>query len=287
MKSYQELADSCIECNKCLDVCPVRKVTGNDSFTPRAKISLLDRIEAGKELTEDEMNNVYLSTRCGACDDVCPVDIPITDIIQRERQLLAEQGREPEKTGKICQNILVNNVPGHMDDAHRFDWVTNDLEIADKSEIAYMGGCWVSFAQPEIARSTIQSLNAADIRPMLLEEEKCCGLFLIDNGHLDEAAEHARKYVDYIESQGIKKLVVSCPGCYEVIGKEYAKLGKKPEFEVVFSLDLFSDLVSKGRLQPRKTTGTVSLRDACSHEKGKGCSQTIDFSDGLFHRRTV
>jgi Fe-S oxidoreductase len=275
MINLQELADSCIECNKCLDVCPVTKVTGNDSFTPRAKISLLDRIEAGKELTEDEMNNVYLSTRCGACDDVCPVDIPITDIIQRERQLLAEQGREPEKTGKICQNILVNNVPGHMDDAHRFDWVTNDLVIAEKSEITYMGGCWASFAQPEIARSTIRLLNAADIKPMLLKEEKCCGLFLIDNGHLDEAAEHARKYVDYIESQGIKKLVVSCPGCYEVIGKEYAKLGKKPEFKVVFSLDLFSELVREGRLQPRKTTGTVSLRDACPMRKEKNVPRQL------------
>jgi Fe-S oxidoreductase len=93
MKSYQELADSCIECNKYFDVCPVTKVTGNDSFTLRPKISLLDRIETGEELTEEEMNNVYLSTRCGACDDVCPMDIPITDIIQREIQLLAEQGR--------------------------------------------------------------------------------------------------------------------------------------------------------------------------------------------------
>lgn len=102
MKSYQELAESCIECNKCLDVCPVTKVTDNDSFTPRAKISLLDRIEAGKELTEDEMNNVYLSTCCGACDDVCPVEIPITDKLYRGKdncsQSRAGNRRKPERS---------------------------------------------------------------------------------------------------------------------------------------------------------------------------------------------
>ncbi|MGD9779974.1 4Fe-4S dicluster domain-containing protein, partial [Methanomethylovorans sp.] len=95
MDKLQELADLCIDCKKCWDVCPVNMVTAGNIYTPQGKIGSLSKILAGEELTEDEFNNIYLSTRCGACDDVCPVDIPITNIIQYERKLLAEQGKEP------------------------------------------------------------------------------------------------------------------------------------------------------------------------------------------------
>jgi len=113
------------------------------------------------------------------------VDIPITDIIQYERQLLAEQEREPAKTTGISKNIIERNSPGGMDPSTRFDWVTDDLEIAEKPDIAYMTGCWIAHSQPDIARSTIRLLNHVGSKPMLLKDEKCCGLFLIDNGHLD------------------------------------------------------------------------------------------------------
>lgn len=263
MLSLQEYADSCIDCRKCFDVCPIVIATGNENLTPQSKVRLLSRIEAKEPLSDEEIDNVYLSTRCGACDAVCPVDIPITSIIQRERQLLSEQGLEPQRTGQIVQNILERNVPGHMDDSKRFDWVSDDLELSEKSDVAYMGGCWASFAHPEISRDTIRLLNAAGVKPMLLAEEKCCGLFLIDNGHLDEAALHAEKYVTYIESLGIKKLIVSCPGCYEVLGTQYPLLFRKPTFEVILSSFLFKEMIDEGVLIPKKSEGKVALRDAC------------------------
>jgi glycerol-3-phosphate dehydrogenase subunit C len=238
-------------------------VTEGNRFTPQGKIESLAKIVAGEELTQDEMDNIYLSTRCGACDDVCPVDIPITDIIQYERQLLAQHGKEPAKTTAISKNIIEHNSPGGMDPSKRFDWVTEDLEIAKKSDIAYMAGCWVAHSQPDIARSTIRLLNHVGIKPMLLKDEKCCGLFLIDNGHLEEASEHAKKFVDYIESLGVKKVVVSCPGCYIVLSHEYPDLYRKLDFDVEYSLNIFRDMINDGTLKPKKLDYTVSIRDAC------------------------
>lgn len=263
MYRFQEKIDSCIDCKKCWDVCPANMVTEGNRFTPQGKIESLAKVVAGEKLTQDEMDNIYLSTRCGACDDVCPVGIPITDIIQYERQLLAQQGREPAKTTAISKNIIERNSPGAMDPSKRFDWVTGDLEIAEKSDIAYMAGCWVAHSQPDIARSTIRLLNHADVQPMLLKEEKCCGLFLIDNGHLEEAAEHAKKFVDYIESLGVKKVVVSCPGCYIVLSREYPDLYRKLNFDVEYSLNIFRDMINDGTLKPNKLDYTVSIRDAC------------------------
>ncbi len=263
MHRFQKEISSCIDCKKCWEVCPVNMVTEGNHFTPQGKIELLSKIVACEKLTQDEMDNVYLSTRCGACDDVCPVSIPITDIIQYERELLAKQGREPAKTTAISRNIIERNSPGGMDPTTRFDWVTDDLEIAESSDIAYMTGCWIAHSQPDIARSTIRLLNHVGIKPMLLEKEKCCGLFLIDNGHLEEAAEHAKNFVEYIESLGVKQVIASCPGCYLVLGREYPKLYRELGFKVEHTLNIFKDMINDGRLVPKKLDYTVSVRDAC------------------------
>ncbi|MBN2109605.1 MAG: (Fe-S)-binding protein [Methanosarcinaceae archaeon] len=263
MYRFQKEIESCIECKKCWDVCPVNMVTEGNRFTPQGKIELLSKIVAGEELSKDEYDNIYLSTRCGICNDVCPVKIPITDIIQYERQLLAEQGKEPEKTTNICKNIIEMNSPGAKDPARRFDWVSDDLELAESSETAYMAGCWVAYNYPEIAQATIRLFNHAGIRPMILEEEKCCGLFLIDSGHLEEAAEHAKKYVDYIESLGVKKLIVSCPSCYLVLKYYYPDLYRELDFEVEMAFKIFRQLLDEGKLKPRKLNHTVAVRDAC------------------------
>ena len=262
MVNYQEAVDSCIDCKKCWDVCPVTNVEG-EGYTPQGKIQLLSKVESGETLEKKEFNNIYLSTRCGACDDVCPVNIPIKDIIQYERHLLAEQNREPDKTKDIVNNILVHNNPGGKDNSRRFDWITDDLEFSEDSEIGYMAGCWISYAQPEIARSTIRILNSAGIKPKILEEEKCCGIFLIDNGHFDEMKNHAKNYVDYIESIGIEKLIVSCPGCYKTIKESYTELYREPYFEVVPSIELFDKLIKKGNIQPKKLDLSVPLKDSC------------------------
>ncbi|WP_367343728.1 (Fe-S)-binding protein [Methanomethylovorans sp.] len=275
MHRFQKEISSCIDCKKCWHVCPVNIVTEGNRFTPQGKIRSLAKIIAGEELTQDEMDNIYLSTRCGACDDVCPVSIPIIDIIQYERELLAQQGKEPAKTTAISRNIIERNSPGGMDPAARFDWVTDDLEIAESSDIAYMTGCWIAYSQPDISRSTIRLLNHAGIKPMLLKEEKCCGLFLIDNGHLEEAAKHAKKFVNYIESLGVKKVIASCPGCYLVIGQEYPKLYRELNFEVELSLNVFKDLINDGTLRPTKLDYTVAVRDACPLRKSKNVPRDI------------
>lgn len=263
MYKFQKEVESCIDCNLCWDVCPVNKVRGGDVYTPQGKIMSLAKVVAGEDLTDEEYDNIYLSTRCGACDDICPSNIPITDIIQYERELLAEQGREPAKTTGIAKNIMEANSPGAMDRSKRFDWVTDDLVLDPSSDTAYMTGCWIAYSQPEIARSTIRLLNHAGINPRLLDEERCCGFFLIDNGHFEQAKERAKDFVDHIESLGVKKVIASCPGCLLTLRDFYAELYRKPEFEVVYALDIFAGLIKNGTFKPQPMEITVSIRDAC------------------------
>lgn len=83
---------SCIRCGCCLNVCPVYKSVGGYAygwfisgpigaiFTPQ-----MLGTKAARELP-------YASTLCGACVDVCPVKIPITEILLHLRQRVAEGG---------------------------------------------------------------------------------------------------------------------------------------------------------------------------------------------------
>jgi L-lactate dehydrogenase complex protein LldF len=82
----------CIRCGCCLNVCPVYKNVGGYAygwfisgpigaiFTPQ-----MLGTKAARELP-------YASTLCGACVDVCPVKIPITNILLHLRQRVAEGG---------------------------------------------------------------------------------------------------------------------------------------------------------------------------------------------------
>jgi L-lactate dehydrogenase complex protein LldF len=82
----------CIRCGCCLNVCPVYKSVGGYAygwfisgpigaiFTPQ-----MLGTKAARELP-------YASTLCGACVDVCPVKIPITEILLHLRQRVAEGG---------------------------------------------------------------------------------------------------------------------------------------------------------------------------------------------------
>lgn len=265
MADFFNQIESCTECGICGTTCPFSVVTGNNMYSPENKIKQLFKVEKGEELSQEEYDTIYLCSRCGACNDVCPENIDIMGIIQEERGLLAKQGREPAKTTHISSNILkAYNPKGEVIEDRVALWRTDDLELSEDSPIAYMAGCWVSLANVSMAQDTIRILNKCGIRPRTIPEEKCCGLFLIDNGHIDEVREYAEEYLDYLESLGFETLLVSCPACYNVIGKFYEGLCRKPKFKVVHTLELFKSLYDEKKIRfSGDARGTVTIKDAC------------------------
>jgi L-lactate dehydrogenase complex protein LldF len=91
-----EEALACIRCGACLNVCPVYRTIGGHAYASvysgpiGAVLSplLRNRDEAAAQLPE-------ASTLCGACTDVCPVRIPLHDLLLRLRHRAAVQ-RPPQ-----------------------------------------------------------------------------------------------------------------------------------------------------------------------------------------------
>jgi L-lactate dehydrogenase complex protein LldF len=78
----------CIRCGACLNVCPVyRQASGHAyrSVYPGPVGAVLTPLLAGKRFPE-YADLPKASSLCGACNEVCPVNIPIPDLLLRLRE---------------------------------------------------------------------------------------------------------------------------------------------------------------------------------------------------------
>ncbi|MEA2115885.1 MAG: (Fe-S)-binding protein [Thermodesulfobacteriota bacterium] len=75
---------SCAKCGSCSVVCPVFRVDGRESMTARGKMHLLATglVDHPSAVFENLFSQCLL---CGACEQVCPRNLPITDIISKAR----------------------------------------------------------------------------------------------------------------------------------------------------------------------------------------------------------
>ena len=84
----------CIRCGACLNVCPVyRQASGHAyrSVYPGPVGAVLSPILMGSRFAE-KADLPKASSLCGACHEVCPVNIPIPDLLLRLRHRAKEEG---------------------------------------------------------------------------------------------------------------------------------------------------------------------------------------------------
>lgn len=89
----------CVRCGACLNICPVYRQTGGHAygFTYSGPIgAILAPAFLG---LEEAMPLPYASSLCGACADVCPVRIPIPELLVHWRERAVEAGLAPAAEG--------------------------------------------------------------------------------------------------------------------------------------------------------------------------------------------
>ncbi len=69
----------CIQCGRCLEVCPVASACENISPIQLIKMNCLDKYNASQHLFSH-------TTLCGSCEAVCPVNIPLVRLMFSEMQ---------------------------------------------------------------------------------------------------------------------------------------------------------------------------------------------------------
>ncbi len=235
-------ADACTSCKRCQDRCPA--YTTDKPLSPMKVVQQLGEVAFAKpdaSLVETVTSDVLWScTTCRACQEICPAGIEhVNKIIEMRRNLVLMQGEFPgEEVMVTVNNIEVNGNPFGLAYASRGDW-TQGLDVqlmADGGavDILYFVGCYASFDKrnQNVARSFIKICNAAGVKVGILgKEEKCCGepLRKLGNEYLYQMA--ANKNIERIKAYGVKKIVTTCPHCFNTLGRDYRDLGLEVETE--------------------------------------------------------
>ncbi len=288
--TWKQMLDfaTCTECGRCQSVCPAWN-TGKP-LSPKLLIMGLrdnmfasaDRLLSGS--TEGAVDTLVPSiidpdvlwscTTCGSCTEQCPVDIEHVDaIIDMRRYEVLMESRFPSEAGLLLRNMENQGDPWGLGGSKRTEWLAAlDFEvpviedtIPDDIEYLYWVGCAGSLDERgrQQVVSTARMLHRAGVTFGILgPRESCSGDPARRFGNEYLFQEMAKNNIATLNEVGTKKIVASCPHCFNTIKNEYPALGG--DYEVIHHAELLTHLVKNGRLRPGfNYKGTVTYHDPC------------------------
>ena len=276
--TWKQLLDlvTCTECGRCQSQCPAWN-TGK-ALSPKLLVMDLreELFRDGQQalvpnvITEDVL---WACTTCGACVEQCPVDIEHVDaIIDLRRYEVLIESRFPSEAALMLRNVENRGDPWGLGAAKRLEWTENlgfevpvvDGPIPEGIEYLFWVGC--AGALDERARKTTQSiarlLHQAGVSFAVLgPAESCTGdpVRRLGNEYLFQV--QAQQNIETLHGAGVKKVIASCPHCFNSLSKEYPALGGN--FEVIHHSELLARLVAEGRLRPNHFEAKVTYHDPC------------------------
>ena len=203
---------------------------------------------------------IWSCTNCGACVEECPVDIEHIDHIDgmRRHQVLIESAFPVEAAGML-RNLENKGDPWGMGEMRRAEWITEldfEIPVVDGKidpEIEYLFWVGCAGALEDRAKKTTKAiatlLHTAGVKFAVLgPAETCTGDPARRIGNEFVFSMLAQQNVETLNEAGAKKVVASCPHCFNTISREYPQLGGN--YEVIHHTQLLARLVADGRLQP-------------------------------------
>jgi Fe-S oxidoreductase len=221
-----------------------------------------------------EPDVLWSCTTCGSCVEQCPVDIEHVDAIvdMRRYQVLMESAF-PSEAGLMLRNVENQGDPWGLGQNKRTEWTQGlDFEVPVVSgtipgdvDYLYWVGCAGALderARKQV-RATARLLHHAGVRFAILgPKEACTGdpARRLGNEYLFQ--EQAKANIATLDGAGVKKIVATCPHCFNTLKNEYPGLGGN--YEVVHHAELLDDLVRSGKIVPGSGyQGTVTYHDPC------------------------
>jgi len=238
----------CLDCGKCTGVCPITRYDAG--FSPRRIVEMATG-RAPDALLRDRL--LWLCLTCRQCSQICPSDVRYSEFIRDMRGQARAQGQQGECThGDVIQTWMqIMTDPTRQQD--RLGWLSDDLQVADQSETVYWVGCLPhyetifgdqDFQPTEIARSGIRLLNHLGIRPMVLEDERCCGhdaLWEGDTETFRRLGEINLALLKEAKSAGAQRIVTTCPECTSTLAISYPEMVGDSGLEVVHISQLLAE----------------------------------------------
>ena len=279
--SWKDYLDfyTCTECGRCSDNCPAfmtGKLLSPKHFTLDLRNRLYGHNEGPPDLVPELIKPevLWACTTCRACEEQCPVNIGYVDkIVQMRRNLVTIKGEFPAELSKPFEGMETNGNPWNLARVDRGAW-TEGLDVKHMSakpdaEVLFWVGCAASYDDraKKIARATAELLLKAGVDfAILAEEETCTGdpARRAGNEYLFSmlAETNAATLNGYKEKGGARRVVTTCPHCFNTLKNEYPDFGVT--LEVIHHTDFLLGLVAEKKLVPTQgARGKIAYHDSC------------------------
>lgn len=267
---------SCTECGRCTSVCPAN-ITGKKLSPRKVMMNLRARMKEkgplmvkngrdyndGKSLLRDYISEeeLWACTTCNACAKECPVNINHPSVIVgMRRYLVLEEASAPGGIKSVFNNIENNGAPWQYSSEDRLNWtkdigfevpVVSDLTAKGKEfEYLFWVGCAGAFDDryKKVARAFAKILDRTNTSYAVLgKEETCTGDPARRAGNEMLFQMQAMQVIETFRRYNVKKIITTCPHCFNTFRNEYPDLGAG--FEVINYLQFLEQKIASGDLK--------------------------------------
>lgn len=297
---------ACIQCGLCLPYCPTYRLTGNERYSPRGRLSAMNAVIEG--LAEvDEAFDDALSTclGCRACEAVCPGLVPYGRAFEGARAELAAQRpsvarriRKPalgrflgsraamglassalaigQRTG--VRAVMPQALRRSMAGIRRLPlrtrgWAGREVEPLgpDRGTVGLLAGCVMDPWFGDIHEATVAVLRRAGYRVVVDESQTCCGALAAHDGQAGEARRLAeRNVVAFAEVDLVVSDAAGCAAHLKEYGHWADEGGSGLASRVRDVTELVGDLLDAGVLPNFEGGEEVAMHDPCHLRHAQG-----------------
>lgn len=290
--TWKQLFDtfSCVKCGYCHGQCPAeqskewlkpKRINGRiRSYMEEEGFRTGVKGKPPTKVVGDLFHLDFISscTTCGGCNNACPVSIDhLSKIIDMRRTIVSEKDMLSPNAIRVFEGVEEYGNPwGKERHLINNNWakemqIPTMMERPD-AEYLFFVGCQGNFDESaqRVAVAFAKILQAAGIDFALLgESEWCCGETVRRMGNELLFQKTVRKNIASFNVLGVKKILTTCPHCFNTLKNEYPQFGGS--YEVIPHSVFLADLLGKGKLRiTQEINKKITYHDPCylSHYSG-------------------
>ncbi|HAM53777.1 MAG TPA: hypothetical protein DCP92_24935 [Nitrospiraceae bacterium] len=291
MQTSEYIAElsKCVRCGSCKAFCPTYDEDLTEPMSARGRLTLLRALLNRQIEPSPALNDrVFSCILCGACENLCPPRLDITEAMYHGRNFLKDFDRRRKYLRLITRFSLKKPMLGyrvakmlqHAASPYllkkglipfRLPILSHPLRDDQQvykpekkiGRVAIFTGCSINFLLPHLGLSLIRVLLRLGYEVVLPRGEVCCGAPLRGLGLEKEASEMARKNHRIFSKLNTDAIVSLCPTCIVSLKVHYPKMINGALADVLDISSFLSDKLGYGQPHPLSSFTSVTYHDPC------------------------
>ena len=237
--NFSATSDECVKCGKCIPVCTIHNVNGDEVTSPRGFIDLLGAYKRGDLELDKNAKDIFESCfLCTACTEVCPKSLPTDTVIEQVRADIAQKygiawykkafflllrhrwlNDLAFKLGWVFQtcgfkiqkdidsmksrfNLPMLKADRLLPSLRKTSFLNSypeNINNGGKRKVMIFIGCLGNYNYKGIGDSLLEILKVLEIDAFLAKEQKCCSAPAYFTGDFDTVDHNAKFNIEYFE----------------------------------------------------------------------------------------